>query len=167
MLAQVGINDRMAQQMMSVSGNAAIAKASNCSDMPTAMRALYELSRLDPATIEQGIERGDIHPGMTSRAIAPVVGVSDRQAAYDRAAGVQDLHTSPEPSGQVGNDFPPEPEPSGPTFDPTPAWVPVSMSSTDRITGMDGKERPARRELESDLQIANDTPSAPASPTRR
>lgn len=34
--------------------------------------------------------------GMSTRAIAPVVGVSPRQAAYDRSAGVQPLHTSPE-----------------------------------------------------------------------
>ena len=34
--------------------------------------------------------------GMSTRAIAPTVGVSDRQAAYDRAAGVQSLHTSPD-----------------------------------------------------------------------
>lgn len=33
--------------------------------------------------------------GMSTRAIAPTVGVSDRTAAYDAAAGVQSLHTSP------------------------------------------------------------------------
>ena len=32
---------------------------------------------------------------MFTRAIAPVVGVSDRQAVYDARAGVQSLHTSP------------------------------------------------------------------------
>lgn len=36
--------------------------------------------------------------GMSTRAIAPAVGVSPRQAAYDKAAGVQSLHTSPAPS---------------------------------------------------------------------
>lgn len=35
--------------------------------------------------------------GMSTRAIAPAVGVSPRQAAYDRSAGVHSLHTSPEP----------------------------------------------------------------------
>lgn len=89
--------------------------------------------------------------GMSTRAIAPAVGVSPRQAAYDKASGVQSLHTSePDPTtlatvnmttGEIV-----EPAPAASTPPPTPKPV----------TGLDGKTytrpepraaRPTRRPL--------------------
>ena len=64
LLAEVGINERVAQQLMAVGRNDGLTNTSNCSYLPAAARALYELSRLDPSDIEAGIESGAIHPGM-------------------------------------------------------------------------------------------------------
>lgn len=86
--------------------------------------------------------------GMSTRAIAPIVGKSPRQVAYDREAGVQSLHTSPDPEA--------------PTFDPTPDWDPTPMPSSDRITGMDGKtyQRPAPVTVDHDTgEIAQTKPN--------
>ena len=58
--------------------------------------------------------------GMSTRAIAPIVGVSDRQVRYDAA--------------QVGSRFPPA-SPASPTEPETVHGLPT----TDRIVGMDGK----------------------------
>lgn len=64
--------------------------------------------------------------GLSTRAIAPIVGVSPRQAAYDReAAGVQEMHTSPA--------RPPVPE----YVDTTTGEVPGAPPA--RVTGLDGK----------------------------
>lgn len=65
MLKQIGISPRQAQELMSVGGNPAISNASNCAHLPTAARALYELSRLEPDEIETGIANGHITPDMT------------------------------------------------------------------------------------------------------
>ena len=46
---------------MSIGRNPAISNRGNCHDFPAAMRALYELSRMDPDDIEAGIESGAMH----------------------------------------------------------------------------------------------------------
>ena len=61
MLKQIGIEERAAQRLMSVGRNRAISNPTNLSDLPTAMAALYELSRMDPSDIESGIESGAMH----------------------------------------------------------------------------------------------------------
>ena len=73
--------------------------------------------------------------GMSTRAIAPTVGVSPRQAAYDKA-GVQSLHTSPEPeriNPATGEVVP------GPTYRPTDVtdWTPQEV---DDLTDADERE---------------------------
>ena len=65
MLKEIGINDQVARQLMSIGGNPALSNPSNCLDLPTAARALYELSRLDPEVIEEGIANGDVTPAYT------------------------------------------------------------------------------------------------------
>lgn len=65
MLKEIGISDGYARKLMSIGRNGAISNRSHGNDFPTAMRALYELSRLDPEDIESGIESGDINPDMT------------------------------------------------------------------------------------------------------
>ncbi|WP_420111634.1 hypothetical protein [Pseudactinotalea sp.] len=59
LLREVGINDQVARQLMAVGANPALANPSNCLNLPTAARSLYELSRLAPEVIESGIEHGD------------------------------------------------------------------------------------------------------------
>lgn len=55
--------------------------------------------------------------GMSTRAIAPVVGVQHSAVAKDlRAVGVSHGHTSPA-------------SPAEPTFDETPGWAPVDESA--------------------------------------
>ena len=94
--------------------------------------------------------------GMSTRAIAPTVGVSPRQAAYDKA-GVQSLHTSPEPeriNPATGEVVP------GPTYRPTDvtdwtpqevddlidadereleAWKASTVPAPPKVVGLDGK----------------------------
>lgn len=66
--------------------------------------------------------------GMSTRAIAPTVGVSDRQAAYDKAsAGVQLLHTSPAQPERIDRT-------TGEMLDPEPTPA--------KVTGLDGKTYP-------------------------
>ena len=64
MLKEIGINERVARRLMSIGQNRAISNRTNWSDFPGAMAALYELSRLDPTDIEEGIESGAITPDM-------------------------------------------------------------------------------------------------------
>lgn len=64
MLKHIGISERSAQELMSIGRNPAI-NARSCADLPTAARALYELSRLPAEDIEAGIDAGDITPHMT------------------------------------------------------------------------------------------------------
>ena len=61
MLAEIGINERVARRLMSIGQNRAISNRTNWSDFPGAMAALYELSRMDPDDIEAGIESGAMH----------------------------------------------------------------------------------------------------------
>ena len=63
-LNEVDMDHRYARQFMSIGRNQAISNRSNCSDLPTAMRTLYELSCLEPEDIESGIESGAITPDM-------------------------------------------------------------------------------------------------------
>ena len=67
MLEEIGIDQSTARRLMSISRNPAIANRGNCHDFPAAMRALYELSRMDPSDIEAGVESGAINPSMTIR----------------------------------------------------------------------------------------------------
>lgn len=66
MLQEVGIDDRAARRLMAIARNAGI-KSANFADLPASPTALYELSLIDPESIESGIEHGDIHPAMTIR----------------------------------------------------------------------------------------------------
>ena len=65
MLAEIGINERVARRLMSIGQNRAISNRTNWSDFPGAMAALYELSRMDPSDIESGIQSGAISPKTT------------------------------------------------------------------------------------------------------
>lgn len=65
MLREIGINERVARRVMSIGQNAAISNRTNWSDFPSALAALYELSRMDPDDVEDGIEHGHITPDMT------------------------------------------------------------------------------------------------------
>ena len=60
-LARVGMSRQYAHQFMQIGENLNVR---NCGHLPTASRALYELSRLDPEDIESGIESGAINPNM-------------------------------------------------------------------------------------------------------
>ena len=76
--------------------------------------------------------------GMSTRAIAPAVGVSPRQAAYDKASGVQSLHTSePAPTDLATVDMT-----TGEIVEPA---THVPAPSPTPVTGLDGKTytRPA------------------------
>lgn len=67
MLKKIGISRQAAHQLMTLAENPAIANDRNCGHLPTAARALYELSRLPAEEIEAGIKSGAITPDMTIR----------------------------------------------------------------------------------------------------
>ena len=70
MLDEIGIDQGTASRLMQISRNPAIANHGNCHDFPAAMRALYELSRMDPDDIERGIESGAITPACRAPVVA-------------------------------------------------------------------------------------------------
>ena len=55
---------------MAIGRNTALTNASNCAYLPTAARALYELSRLAPEEVEHGIESGAITPACRAPGVA-------------------------------------------------------------------------------------------------
>lgn len=59
MLKEIGISKQAAHELMSIGRNNAIVNVRNCGLLPTAARALYELSRMAPSDIEDGIEAGE------------------------------------------------------------------------------------------------------------
>lgn len=65
MLKQIGISHTAAKELMAIGGNPAISNSRNCDHLPTAARALYELSRLPAEQIEEHIASGAITPDMT------------------------------------------------------------------------------------------------------
>src|SRR5699024_11111348 len=65
MLKDIGISQPQASHLMKISENSAIANQCNSTSLPTAARALYELSRLPADELESGIASGDITPDMT------------------------------------------------------------------------------------------------------
>lgn len=79
--------------------------------------------------------------GMSTRAIAPVVGASQKTVDRDVRTIAGESSDSPAPV---------------PTFDPTPAWDPTTgevVEPARSITGLDGKTytRPAPQEDEDDM----------------
>ena len=64
MLKEIGISDVWANKLMRIGSNPALSNPNHGSDLPHAIKALFELSRLDPSDIEDGIESGAITPDM-------------------------------------------------------------------------------------------------------
>lgn len=62
MLKEIGIGEDMAGRLMRIGRNEALSNSASLRNLPTATMALYELSRLDPADIEDGIESVRIEP---------------------------------------------------------------------------------------------------------
>lgn len=100
-----------------------------CSDTPL-MRLSHDERRVIVADLAE--------QGMSTRAIAPVVGVDQKTISNDMRAMPREESSSPVPA---------------PTFDPTPAWDPTTGEVIDdppepsprTVTGLDGKtyQRPA------------------------
>ena len=65
MLKEIGISDVWANKLMRIGANPALSNPNHGSDLPHAIKALFELSRLDPEDIESGVETGAITPEMT------------------------------------------------------------------------------------------------------
>lgn len=65
MLAEIGIGEDMAGRLMRIGRNDALSNSASLRNLPTAVMALYELSRMGPDDIEDGIQHGRITPDMT------------------------------------------------------------------------------------------------------
>ena len=78
--------------------------------------------------------------GMSTRAIAPIVGVSNYTVSKDRQSGVSPSNTSPEPKSDAellaGAEWSPEAVEDEPRFTDEPGHI---QPVTGTITGMDGK----------------------------
>lgn len=57
MLKDIGLEHTMAKRLMAIGRNAGL-KGANLHHLPSSVSALYELSRMDPTDIEDGIEAG-------------------------------------------------------------------------------------------------------------
>lgn len=64
MLEEIGIDRQTAFRLMQIGSNTALANVGNYQHFPRAVRALSELSRMDPTDIEDGVESGRITPNM-------------------------------------------------------------------------------------------------------
>lgn len=62
MLRQIGISQQDASRYMRIASDL---KSPNFGDLPPSPSALLVIASLTPEAIESGIERGNIHPGMT------------------------------------------------------------------------------------------------------
>lgn len=140
-LNEVDMDHRYARQFMSIGRNQAISNRSNCSDLPTAMRTLYELSRLEPEDIESGIESGAINPNMKISEAKSfkmrLLGLQQREIAEKLGAGL----------GTINRDL--------------ESHVPNGTSGT--ITNSRGQERPvrnARKEKEMPATLEHQSPFA-------
>lgn len=97
MLQEVGISARTSQRLMSIGGNPALANATSSTHLPSALDAIYELSRLAPEAIESGIESGDVHPGMTIKdAKGYAAEVADRAAPDNVNTDTGEIGPEPE-----------------------------------------------------------------------
>lgn len=94
LLEETGIDQGTARRLMSIGRNPAISNRGNCHDFPAAIRALYELSRMDPDDIDHGIETGRITPDMTIRE-AREYAQPEPPANVNPATG--EIHDTPDP----------------------------------------------------------------------
>ncbi|WP_262775048.1 DUF3102 domain-containing protein [Brevibacterium permense] len=85
MLRGIGISQQHAHKLMQISQNEAISNHSCVSDLPRAVTALYELSRIDPDEFKQGMEDGVIHPDMTAQDAKNLGAGSGESSAFDKA----------------------------------------------------------------------------------
>ncbi|AGK88180.1 hypothetical protein M184_gp37 [Mycobacterium phage WIVsmall] len=99
MLKQIGIDDSTARRLMSIGGNEALGNRGNCHDLPSSLRALYELSRLPAEDIEAGIESGAITADMTIAQARDLVNPQPKPVV-----------TQPSGDDQPLIDFPEQPE---------------------------------------------------------
>lgn len=85
MLGGIGISQQHAHKLMQISQNEAISNHSHVGDLPSTVRALYELSQLDPEGVEHGVEDGVIHPDMTAQDAKNLKSGSKESSAFDKA----------------------------------------------------------------------------------
>lgn len=64
MLDEIGISRAWAAKLMQIGRNPALANVNQGLHLPASIKALYELAKLDPSDIEDGIESGRITPNM-------------------------------------------------------------------------------------------------------
>ncbi|AER47794.1 hypothetical protein DEADP_51 [Mycobacterium phage DeadP] len=156
MLKQIGIDDSTARRLMSIGGNEALGNRGNCHDLPSSLRALYELSRLPAEDIEAGIESGAITADMTIAQARDLVNPQPKPVVTQPSGDDQPLIDFPEQPecrdcGGYGCEtcFPevagdpqpgPQPEPE-PEPEPHPAPKPIIGTAPQ-------PQKPRRRPLE-------------------
>lgn len=84
MLNGIGISRQHAHKLMRIGANPALSNPNHGSDLPRSIKALHELSQLDPDEIEHGVEGGTIHPDMTIKDAKDLAG-KPGTSAFDKA----------------------------------------------------------------------------------
>ncbi len=64
---QIGMSERIAQMVMKIARNQALANAKHVSELPPTLTALYALSVGSVEAVTAGIQNGDINPEMTAK----------------------------------------------------------------------------------------------------
>lgn len=85
MLNGIGISHTWATKLMQISQNEAISNCNPGLNLPRSIKALHELSQLDPEDIEHGVEDGVIHPDMTAQDAKNLGSGSKESSAFDKA----------------------------------------------------------------------------------
>lgn len=70
---ELPFGERTAQRLMAIAGDLRLSKPTRGSVLPASWRSLYELTKLDDATLQEGIERGIIRPDMERKDLAPLL----------------------------------------------------------------------------------------------
>lgn len=64
---QLAMSERIAQMLMRIARNQALASAKHVSELPPTLTALYALSGASEEVVSAGIQSGDINPDMTAK----------------------------------------------------------------------------------------------------
>ena len=81
------LDDRTAQMLMRIASHPVLCDDENHADLPRSVVGLYVLSSLDPSMVEEGLESGTIHAGMTLQETKAFVGAQQSRCGTPKPTG--------------------------------------------------------------------------------
>lgn len=85
MLNGIGISRAWAAKLMKIGQSPALSNVNQGLHLPASIKALHELSQLDPEDIERGMEGGTIHPEMTTQDAKNMKSGSKETTPFEKA----------------------------------------------------------------------------------